>query len=129
MGMLLFFSISIASFVVHFSIKPAYWFSNINQQFFNKPYTFPSTYKNGTAFTQTSQFMKIDTMESLNLYVKYFFTEKFLSLNSSDSPSFLNNKKILYGPYRIHTANVKAAGCQNGINIDVIIWMRTMEFS
>mmetsp|Transcript_4851 Transcript_4851/g.4602 ORF Transcript_4851/g.4602 Transcript_4851/m.4602 type:complete len:334 (-) Transcript_4851:690-1691(-) len=111
------FSLSIASFTIHYPIKSAYWFSNINEQFFNKPYTYPDVHPNGTAYTATSQFMKIDTLEAINIYMKYFFKLKFLSADSSDSPSFLNNKKILYGPYRIHTRNVKISECVDGVDI------------
>lgn len=73
---------------------------------------------NNNAITVTTQFMEIDTLEAINRYMEFFFKEKFLSDNSSDSPPFLNNKKILYGPYRIHTTNVQISeSCIDGIDI------------
>ena len=107
--LIILFGVSVASFLIHFHVKPAYWLANINEQFFNKPFVVDGVSK---------KFMDIETSGDIDDYIKNYFAEKFLSTNSSESPSVLNDKKILYGPYRIHTLNVKEIGCPNGIDID-----------
>jgi hypothetical protein len=111
------FSLSIGSFTVHYRITPAYWFSNINEQYFNRPYLTNETSFNGTTSTVQEQFIDIGTRDDIYEYLTEFFKPNFLSANASKSPNFLNNKKILYGPYRIHTVNVNKVDCSRGVDI------------
>jgi hypothetical protein len=111
------FSLSIASFTVHYKITPAYWFSNINEQYFNRPYQTNETSFNGTTSIVQKQFINIAARSDIYEYFTEFFKPNFLSANSSESPNFLNDKKILYGPYRIHTVNVNLADCSRGVDI------------
>jgi hypothetical protein len=111
------FALSVASFTVHYRITPAYWFSNINEQYFNRPYETTVTNFNGTTTNETEQFIGIGTRADIYEYLTEFFKPNFLSVNASDSPNFLNDKKILYGPYRIHTVNVNLDDCSRGVDI------------
>jgi hypothetical protein len=111
------FSLSVASFAVHYPIKPSYWLSNINEQYFNRFYPTVDVSFDGTSSIVLEQFMGINKVADINEYMTEFFKANFLSANVSDSPNFLNDKKILYGPYRIHTVNVKKGTCLGGVDI------------
>lgn len=95
--------LNIISFNTHYSLKSAYWFSNINKQYFNTKYL--------NSDTQTTvQYINITTVEDIEDYFLYFFNINFIpETSSSTSITYLNDKKILYGPYRIHTMNVETS--------------------
>lgn len=111
------FSLSIAGFGVHYPLTASYWLANINEQYFNRFYPTLDTSFDGTTSIVLEQFMGISKVADINEYMTEFFRLNFLSADVSESPNFLNDKKILYGPYRIHTVNVEKGACLRGVDI------------
>lgn len=109
---IIFLILNIVSFTVHYNLTTAYWYSNINEQYFNRPYLV-ITNSNSVA----EQFWNINTLNDIKNYVQVFFSTTFLAEDVSKSPNYLNNRKILYGPYRFHTVNAKITSCPRGIDI------------
>ena len=58
------------------------------------------------------------TYNQIYNYFNIFITENFFSDDSSTVPSFLNDRKILYGPYKLNAVKAKTSSWNRNINID-----------
>jgi len=111
MVVLFLYIMNVVSFSVHYDLKAAYWYSNINKQFFNTRYFDEDTQTN-------EQFIEISTVKDIEEYLSVFFHDNFLKADEASTITYLNDKKILYGPYRVHTAAVKTTSCPRNVNIE-----------
>lgn len=104
MALIVILILNIISFSVHYDLSSSYWLSKINEEYFNIPYATPDT--NGE---ESMQYELINVVEDIQDYLEIYFHDNFLSENASTTSDYLNDRKILYGPYRFHGVNIKSS--------------------